>query len=118
MRIENSDVAKSDRPEPCRLRMDADFGRRLRTARGWHGWTPDDLALQTGVTPGEIERLEAAKKPIAGADVLVALADAVGVSLEWLTCGKVAAKDATKIIAALEDNFEAICAVLANPKRH
>ncbi len=113
-----SDTPTPDGDEPALVEMDANFGPRLRTARNWHGWTADDLALRSGVVPAEIARLEAATSPIASGDVLVDLADALGVSLEWLMVGRLSARDVSDLYAALGDEHAAIAAAILNPMRH
>lgn len=38
------------------------FGSNLRSARKERKWTQEDLAERSGVTPGEISRMEAGKR--------------------------------------------------------
>jgi transcriptional regulator with XRE-family HTH domain len=60
------------------------LGERLHIARRRHGWTSEKLAKEAGTTRVTISRLENVHKPQVSFDVLVRIAQVLGVSLDYL----------------------------------
>jgi transcriptional regulator with XRE-family HTH domain len=60
------------------------LGERLHIARRRRDLTQQDLATQAGTTRVTISRLERVDKPQVSFDVLVRIAQVLGVSLDWL----------------------------------
>jgi transcriptional regulator with XRE-family HTH domain len=64
------------------------FGDRVRSARDALGWTQERLAREAGVYSGVVvSRWEKGHKRPHDPDVIVKLAEALGVSLDWLLRG-------------------------------
>ena len=58
-------------------------GARLRVLRNSHGWTLDDLAGRTGMSPSTLSRLESGKRQ-PSLELLVPLTRQLGISLDEL----------------------------------
>lgn len=66
----------------------ATLGDRLREAREAKGMGQRSLARTSGVSQGHISHAESGKRIELGPTVLSALADALGVSVDWLLTGE------------------------------
>jgi len=64
------------------------FGERVAAARERLRLRQNELAVRVGVTPGSINKIESGETKGAKPGTLVALARALGVSMEWLATGK------------------------------
>jgi transcriptional regulator with XRE-family HTH domain len=64
------------------------IGRRLHRARTSAGLTQQDLASRAGVEQVTISRYEGGRVESPTVPNVVRLADALGVSIEWLTTGR------------------------------
>jgi len=60
------------------------FAQRLQECRKRLGLSQSELAARAGLNRGNVNELEQLKKPSVRADTLVALADALGVSMDYL----------------------------------
>lgn len=60
------------------------FGTRLARIRHQRGWTQVELAHQAGMMQAAIGRLESGKKTAVRADTVMALAQALGISTDYL----------------------------------
>lgn len=61
-------------------------GERVREARRRQGWSQGELSRRTGLRPETISRLETGKHGV-GSDSASAIADATGVTIDWLLHG-------------------------------
>ncbi len=83
---------KKERPEPSPVHPAEKeiflraLGERIRDRRIEKGWTPQDLAIKSGLTGSGIRNIEAAKGSVE-AWTCHRLAVALGVSAGWLTYG-------------------------------
>lgn len=68
--------------EPTRL------GERILTQRRAKGWTQRQLAEAADVRRATIAELESGKRTTVRSDTAVALARALGVTLDWLLTGQ------------------------------
>ncbi len=66
---------------------DLDFGTRIRVVRTSRGWTLDQLAKEAGLTKGFLSQVENGKAPRPSGRVLLALARALGASVDWILTG-------------------------------
>ncbi len=66
-----------------RLDMQA-FGQRIAQARTRGGWTQQELAENTGLQQAAIARLERGRQAAVRADTVMALAEGLGVSTDYL----------------------------------
>ncbi len=66
-----------------RLDMQA-FGQRIAHARTRGGWTQQELAASTGLQQAAIARLERGRQAAVRADTVMALAEGLGVSTDYL----------------------------------
>ncbi len=62
-------------------------GERIRTRRAELNWTQEQLAKESGLSKGFLSDLEAGKRSV-GADSLLAIATALGVSMDHLMKGE------------------------------
>jgi transcriptional regulator with XRE-family HTH domain len=62
-------------------------GERIKERRAQLGWTQEQLAKESGLSKGFISDLEAGKRSV-GADSLLAIATALGVSMDHLMKGE------------------------------
>ena len=60
------------------------LAERLRTVREAQGWSQTALAARAGLDLGNVNELERQQKPSVRADTIVALADALHVSTDYL----------------------------------
>ncbi len=60
------------------------FGQRLKLARKTRGVTLGTLEERTGVSAGELSRIERGLRPSVGLRSVVAICEALPVRLEWL----------------------------------
>ena len=66
-----------------RLDMQA-FGQRIARARAKGGWTQQQLAERTGLVQAAIAKLERARQAAVRADTVMALAEGLGCSADYL----------------------------------
>ena len=64
------------------------LGQRILTQRRAKGWTQRQLAEAADVRRATIAELESGKRTTVRSDTAVALASALGVTLDWLLTGK------------------------------
>jgi transcriptional regulator with XRE-family HTH domain len=74
------------------------LGERIHTMRRRKRLTAEALAQQAGTARATISRLENARKPHVSLDVMVRIADALEVSVDFLT-GRAKARDEERIPA-------------------
>jgi transcriptional regulator with XRE-family HTH domain len=60
------------------------LGRRVAGTRTFHGWTQQGLADRAKVTQATVARLEKGQLPRVALDTIVAIADALGVGVDYL----------------------------------
>ena len=60
------------------------IGARVRAARELKGWTQGQLAYKAGTVAAQISRIEHNERPGAQARLVAAIAEALGVSLDYL----------------------------------
>ncbi len=60
------------------------IGARVRAARERKGWTQGQLAYKSGTAPAQISRIEHNERPGAQARLVANIAEALGVSLDYL----------------------------------
>lgn len=60
------------------------LGRRIAASRALHEMSQYDLARQAGLTQTTVARVEKAHKPRVAVETLYAIADALGVSTDYL----------------------------------
>jgi transcriptional regulator with XRE-family HTH domain len=68
------------------------LGRRIAGRRTEHGWTQNDLAERASVTQATIARLEVGQTPGVSLKTIVAIAEALGVGVDYLI-GRAKVKD-------------------------
>ena len=73
-------VVRGERPPQAT----SSLARRLRAAREQHQWTQTQLAEVSRVPQGTISRLESGTMRTCNSRLLVQLAEALGVSCDWL----------------------------------
>lgn len=59
-------------------------GQRIARLRESKGWSPYDLQMESGVREQNIRNYESGRRNANDADILKALADALGVSVDYL----------------------------------
>ncbi|ETX03639.1 MAG: hypothetical protein ETSY1_46610 (plasmid) [Candidatus Entotheonella factor] len=64
--------------------MDWNFSTRLENARTWRGWSKTELSKRSGVTISQIHKLFHEHNPRARIETLRQLAQALGVSSDYL----------------------------------
>lgn len=64
------------------------FPQRLRAAREARGMLVTELNQRAGISDGSVSRLEMGDRPNVGIGTVEKLADALGVSIEWLWLGR------------------------------
>jgi transcriptional regulator with XRE-family HTH domain len=63
------------------------IGGRVRAARARRGWNREALAVHSGISWSAIVQIESGRRTNLRATTLSALADALGVSVDYLVCG-------------------------------
>lgn len=61
------------------------LGRRIAGTRVTHGWTQRELALRAGLSQHTIAMIELGKKPNMAMNTAVRIAEALRISLRWMT---------------------------------
>jgi len=74
------------------------LGRRIAARRTLQGWTQKKLAARAAVTQVTIARLEIGQTPRVSLETIVAIAEALGVSVDYLA-GRMQTKDADEALA-------------------
>jgi y4mF family transcriptional regulator len=74
----------------------AAIGERIRQRRDELGWTQDRLAQKAGISKSFLSDLENGKRSV-GADTLQAIAEVIGLSLDFLMAGTSAPGPATQV---------------------
>lgn len=77
------------------------LGKRIREVRASRGWTLDQLAKEAGLTKGFLSQVENGKAPTPSGRVLLAIARALGASVDWLLTGK-AEGEVTETVRPIE----------------
>ncbi len=85
-----------EEPEVARAREtngapESGIGRRLRAARDRRGWSREALAFYSGISWSAIAQVESGRRRNLRPDTLVALAGALGVTIDYLVTGRSAA---------------------------
>jgi transcriptional regulator with XRE-family HTH domain len=81
-----------DRPQPpgkenVNVPDPPEIGSRLRAARERLGWKREALAFHSGISWAAIAQIESGRRPNARPSTLLALSDALGVTLDYLVRG-------------------------------
>jgi transcriptional regulator with XRE-family HTH domain len=72
--------------------MDADFKKNLRDELDYQGLTVKELSAQTGIAKGTLDCYLGTRASMPPADAAVKIAQALGVSVEYLVTGEEAKK--------------------------
>jgi len=64
--------------------MPWNIAERLEKARRWRGWTQTELARRAGLHPVEVHKLLKGTKPRVQAETVRRLAEALGISADYL----------------------------------
>ena len=73
--------------------MESEFKRKLRAELDYHGLTVKELSAKTGIAKGTLDCYLGVRSSMPPADIAVKIANALGVSVEYLITGKDEKKD-------------------------
>jgi transcriptional regulator with XRE-family HTH domain len=86
------------------------IGERVRAARERQGWNRETLAFHSGVSWAAIAQIESGRRNNLRLATLTALADSLGVSIDYLVCGRALTPtmlEHRSLLYASEDEFAA-----------
>src|SRR5476649_404332 len=81
---------------PSRRTEMAGVGERIKKRRAELGWTQDQLAQKAGISKSFLSDLENGKRSV-GAENLLDISRALGVSIDFLMTGEVSEKPPTEV---------------------
>jgi transcriptional regulator with XRE-family HTH domain len=87
------------------------IGERVRAARERQGWNRETLAFHSGVSWAAIAQIESGRRNNLRLGTLTALADSLGVSIDYLVCGRAFTPtmlEHRSLLYASEDEFAAV----------